>query len=237
MLKKIPTIILFVSCFFSTADAREKSKMTGKAPYASAYENLLPESMRPAPAKAFHPSELQDARIAVVPSANFNEWARIWEQWFDMEGKNYKRTSWGFGGGRGDKERGYEHSSNPRNFSDQVILALQPHVGEIVIATDLFQARDAGADYFLILDGWLGTSSGWNTYFHASGGVHLLNAGLEEVFSAQGDARIKYENPPLLKSGSSEAIGENIEKSSEAAMSEMSRQVLEAMQIHLGRTH
>ena len=85
----------------------------------------------------------------------------------------------------------------PKNFAERIVQALQPHVGEIFIATDLPQARDAGADFYLVLDGWLGTASGWNTWYRATGGAYLLDGSLRQAFSVQGEAKVKLESVPL----------------------------------------
>lgn len=220
--------ILFLSCLFlvvSPAVAKEKNKMAGKAPYASAYDGLLPAGMTPSSAAGFHPSQLRDARVALVPSSNFNEWARVWERWFEEDGEKYKA--------RGENRKNVEYSTNPRYFSEQVIQALQPHVGEVFIAADLVQARDAGADYYMILDGWLGSFTRWNTYLHATGGVTLLNADLQQAFSVRGEAKVKYEEPPLLQSFSPSAWEDVYAKNAFQAIDEMSRHTISGMQQHL----
>lgn len=212
------------------AETADKRNMTGKPPHASAYDGLLPAGMTPTPASGFHPSQLRGARVALVPSANFNEWARAWERRFDENGEKFKV--------REERFRGYEYSSNPRNFSERVTQALQPHVGEIFAAADLPEARQAGADYYLVVDGWLGTITRWNMYFHASGSVHLLDGNLQQLISAQGEAKVKYEEPSILQAGSMrQAFADNAERNSAQAIDEMSRQVVSGMQRHLAGSH
>lgn len=145
----IAAALLSLLLVLGHAQASEKKRLWGKPPYASAYDGLLPVGMTPSPATDFHPSQLHGARVALVPSANFNEWARVWERWHDENGEKFDMKSRG-------KLEGPRNNSNPRNFSEHVVQVLQPYVGELFIANDLPQARDAGADYYLIVDGWLG---------------------------------------------------------------------------------
>lgn len=230
------TIILILSCLLfavSPADAREKNKMTGKAPHASVYENLLPAGVEPAPLKDFHPSQLRGARVALVPSANFNEWARIWADLYEEGGfENY----WGVKLFNHKREtfQGYENNSDPRNLAEQVVQTLQPHVGEVFIAADLVQARDAGADYYLILDGWLGTFTRWNTWYQANGGAYLLDGSLQQVFKAEGTGKAELKMG-MLDAYSSRKMADIQDKVSGEAMDEMLREVTQAMQRQLAR--
>lgn len=230
--------ILLLSCLFlfiSPVAAKEKRTMTGKAPYASAYENLLPEGMQPAPVKDFHPSQLRSARVALVPSANFNEWARIWANLYEEGGfENY----WGvkmFGHKR-ETFQGYENNSDPRNLAERIVQTLQPHVGEVFIATDLVQARDAGADYYLILDGWLGSFTRWNMWYQATGGVYLLDGALQQVFEATGTGKAELKMG-MLDAYSSRKMADIQGRVSGEAMEEMLNDVTSAMQRQLAKNY
>ena len=223
------TALLSLFFILGHAQAGEKKNMSGKPPHASAYEGLLPAGMKPAPAPDFHPAHLRDARVAIVPSANFNQWARVWQRWFEESGEKFKV--------REENRRNVEHSTNPRNFSEQVMQALQPHVGQVFVADDLVQARDSGADYYLILDGWLGSFSRWNTYLHATGSVELLDGNLQRALSAHGEAKVKYEEPPLLQSWSRKAWEEVYAENASQAVDDMTRQVVSTLQLQLSSAH
>lgn len=189
------TLFLLAFCCLMTisgdAFAKERRHMSGKPPFADAYAGLLPTGMQPQPLQDFRPAQLRQARVALVPSANFNEWARIWASWYEEGGFENHWSVRMFGQSR-ETHSGYEHNSNPRRLAEQVVLALEPHVGEVVVARDLAHAIEEGADYFLVLDGWLGTYTRvMSGGFSASGGVYLLDRGLGEAFRVQAESREK----------------------------------------------
>lgn len=241
MSRIIALLLLSLSFLCFPTHAKEKKFLTGKAPHASAYEGLLPAGMTVAPATGFHPSQLQGKRVALVPSANLNEWARVWSRVYEeggFESHWSSRLIYRDHEKNRDRHRGYENNTDPRNFTEQVIQALQPHVGEIFVAEDLPHARDAGADYYLILDGWFGLyNTVWNSWFHTHGGVYLLDEALRQAFSVHGEAKEKYETPSLMKSWSPNAYAEIMDRQSGKITREMTDKVISDMQRQLIRSH
>ncbi len=228
MSRMIAAALLSLLFTFGQAQASEKKRLWGKPPYASAYDGLLPAGMTPTPAPGLHPSQLRGARVALVPSANFNEWARVWERWHDENGERFDRKSRG-------KLEGSRNNSNPRNFSEHVVQVLQPYVGELFIANDLPQARDAGADYYLIVDGWLGAPlpfemTCWDTCHRATGSVHLLDSELRLLFIAQGKGKATKSSGFF-----GQKTNEAMEVTMALAIEEMMREVTNGMHGHLSR--
>ncbi len=228
-------VLLSLFLMSGHAEAADKKNMAGKPPHASAYDGLLPAGMTPTPAPGFHPSQLRGARVALVPSANFNEWARIWANLYEEGGfENY----WGvkmFGHKR-ETFQGYENNSDPRNLAERIVQTLQPHVGEVFIATDLVQARDAGADYYLILDGWLGSFTRWNMWYQATGGVYLLDGALQQVFEATGTGKAELKMG-MLDAYSSRKMADIQGRVSGEAMEEMLDDVTSTMQRQLAKSY
>jgi hypothetical protein len=161
--------------------------MCGRPPERNVYAGLLATDFTPDDASAsFNPASLSGAKVAVIASANFNEYSRRWNHWY---GEGNIENYWAYRSNRltRDDIRGYEQNTDPRAFADQLITLIEPHVGEVFSAPDLQQAREQGATYYLVADAWFGTTNAMNTGFKTWAGVYLLDSSLQLVFSANAD--------------------------------------------------
>ena len=142
------TIIAAILVFsvWSTPAEAERRCLCGRPPTENVYEGLLAADFTPVDASAqFQPSALRDAKLAVISSSNFNEYARRWAYWYDED--NIDRY-WAFQlfGQTRDNTREYEENTDPRRFGERLVVLLEPYVDQVVIAPDLQQAREQGYD-------------------------------------------------------------------------------------------
>ncbi|GAM96966.1 hypothetical protein U91I_00587 [alpha proteobacterium U9-1i] len=174
----VVTLALIVA---PTADAQRLGR---RAPHATPYSGLLPENVQLDPAPPLDVEHLRRSKVVLVPSSNFNDYARLWVEYY--EGGGFERN-WAVQLLNVQREQvaGQQQNSDPRAFADRFAEALRPHVGELAVAEDLPSAREQGGDYYLILDAWL-SAPGQGSRFRVAGGAHLLDGSLRHVFSLEG---------------------------------------------------
>lgn len=169
----------------SAASAQEtRARLFGSAPYDSPYAGLLPDDFQLQPAPSIDLAHLRQSKVVLVPSGNYNEYARVWSAYFEQGGleRDWLQTFAAGADGRRDQLDGTIQNSDPRLFASRLIDALRPYVREIGAAADLPTARAQGADYYLIVDTWL---SGGPMKLRIAGGAYLLDGRLNSVISAQ----------------------------------------------------
>jgi|CXWL01.1.fsa_nt_gi hypothetical protein len=171
----------FALTFATAADAQ---RLGGRVPHPNAYSGLLPEGFQLTAAPALDVEHLRRSKVVLVPSSNFNDYARLWVEYY--EGGGFERN-WAVQLLNVQREQvvGQQQNSDPRAFADRFAEALRPHVGELAVAEDLPSAREQGADYYLILDAWL-SAPGQGSRFRVAGGAHLLDGSLRHVMSLEG---------------------------------------------------
>lgn len=174
----------------SDAPAKPKYRPVGKPPFATPYVGLLPDGFQVRPAPPIDAAQLARGNVVMVPSSNFNAYSETWSYYYGKGGGFKSNWAGKLLGATREHEVGIEENSDPRTFATRVSDALRPHVREIGVAADLQQGRTQGADYFLIVDAWLGTSH-MNGHIVISGGVYLFDSQLRLVFatSGAGDAK------------------------------------------------
>jgi hypothetical protein len=161
------------------------------------YEGLLPADFQMAEApQPMDRAAFRGAKIVIVPSANFNDYADTWQQRFDPEAINGRWTA-GLGI-RSENLEGQRQAADPRLFSDAVITAVSPHFREVAVAQDLISAREAGAQYYLVVDYWAAFSR-WGGRYRSHGGVHLLDSQFRHVLSATGEGDVRREEGNIFE--------------------------------------
>lgn len=220
------TIIAAILVFsvWSTPAEAERRCLCGRPPTENVYEGLLAADFTPVDASAqFQPSALRDAKLAVISSSNFNEYARRWAYWYDED--NIDRY-WAFQlfGQTRDNTREYEENTDPRRFGERLVVLLEPYVDQVVIAPDLQQAREQGATYFLVLDAWTGTNNRNNDRWKTWAGIHILDASLQRVFEATAEQEARR---PILNIAGDQRASVN-------AYNAATEQVLETLRLRLG---
>jgi hypothetical protein len=137
------------------------------------YEGLLPAGAEQQSA-SLDRSALPQGRVAIIPSINFETHVRIWQEQHDQAVAG-RSSTW-----RGEGGLAALESNDPRHFSDEVLAVVRPYFADAIIAQDLVEARERGADYFVIVDYFMRGSA---LNLRPVGGVRMLNASLEEVVS------------------------------------------------------
>jgi hypothetical protein len=179
--------ILFMATGLHAASAAPaKAKLFGtKAPYATPYAGLIPDGFQLQQAPAIDAATLARSKVVLIPSGNYDEYSRLWADYFEKGGFEKTTASRWMGVDRG-RIASIETSSDPRAFATRIADALRPHVRELAVAEDLPGARAQGADYFLVVDDWTGVTNWWGNRMRATGGVYLLDGQLRRVFAAEG---------------------------------------------------
>lgn len=169
----------------SAASAQEtRARFGGRAPYDSPYTGLLPADFQLQPAAAIDLEHLRQSKVVLVPSGNYNEYARLWAEYFEEGGleRDWLQTFATGATRRREQLDGTIQNSDPRLFASRFADALRPYVREIGVAADLPEARAQGADYYLIVDAWLGADA---LKYRVAGGAYLLDSQLNSVITAQ----------------------------------------------------
>jgi hypothetical protein len=180
---KIIAIALAAIALF-TAPAAEAQRLGRRAPHPTPYSGLLPDDFQLSPAPALDVEHLRHSKVVLIPSSNFNDYARLWSEYYEDGG--FERN-WAVRLLNVQREQvaGQQQNSDPRAFADRFADALRAHVGELAIAANLPEAREQGGEYYLILDAWL-SAPGQGSRFRVAGGAHLLDGSLRHVFSLEG---------------------------------------------------
>jgi hypothetical protein len=188
------SLLVLLACLFALAahaapaggDAvpKPKHRLGGKPPYATPYAGLLPDGFQVQPAPPVDAAQLARSKVVMVPSSNFNAYSEGWAYYYEKGGFE-KNWAVRLIGATREGHAGIEDNSDPRMFATRVSDALRPRVRELGAAADLREARAQGADYFLVVDAWLGTSH-MGGHFVISGGAYLLDDQLRQVFAASG---------------------------------------------------
>lgn len=167
--------------------------LTGHPPQENVYAGLLPNGQTPADASSsFDPASLRGATVAIIPSANYNEYAARWAYWFaDGNIENY----WAFqaAGASRDSLRSFEHNTDPRHFADRLVQMFEPYVTRVIVATDIAAAHEQGATYFLVVDAWQGTPNHWNSQYQTWAGAYLLDSSLQLAFQSSASHAVPRE--------------------------------------------
>jgi len=186
--------VLFAVLVWSAPADAQRNCFCGRPPEANVFQGLLAESFTPADASAaFTPGALAGATLAIIPSSNFNEYSRRWTRWFE-EGAMENHWAYQLTGQSRDSMRGQEQNTDPRRFADQLVAALEPHVAEVMVASDFQTARDQGATFYLVVDAWLGTPNGMNGSWKTWAGATLLDGSLQRVWQANGEHQVRRES-------------------------------------------
>lgn len=222
---------LMVSAVWS-APASAQQCLCGRPPERNVYEGLLAEDFIPVDASAaFNPAMLSGAKLAVIPSANFNEYARRWAHWYgDGEGEGNIEHYWAYRLNSLDRQTtgSFELNTDPRGFADQLVALIEPHVGEVVVARDFRDAREQGATFYLVVDVWLGTPNFMNGSWKTWAGAYLLDGSLQRVFESTADRQV---------SRGMELVGSVIEadaRTSRQSFQGATTPVLDALRARLG---
>lgn len=169
----------------SAANAQEsRARLYGSAPYDSPYAGLLPDDFQLQSAPSIDTAHLRQSKVVLIPSSNYNEYARLWSEYYEQGGleSDWLQTFATGANRRREQLDGTIQNSDPRLFASRLVDALRPYVREISTAPDLPTARADGADYYLIVDTWL---SGGALKVRIAGGAYLLDGRLNSVISAQ----------------------------------------------------
>lgn len=169
----------------SSASAQDsRARFGGRAPYDSPYAGLLPNDFALQTAPSFDAADLRQSKVVLIPSSNYNEYARLWSEYYEQGGleRDWLQTLGTGADRRREQLDGTIQNSDPRLFASRLTDALRPYVREIGVAADLPTARAQGADYYLIIDAWLGADA---FKYRIAGGAYLLDGRLNSVISAQ----------------------------------------------------
>jgi|CXWL01.1.fsa_nt_gi hypothetical protein len=169
----------------------QRNCLCGRPPNENPLFGLLPDDFTAVDATAaFESATLNGATLALIPSANFNEYSRRWVHWFEDDAIE---RNWAYrlmGMSREDTAE-YEHNTDPRRFADQLAEAVRPHVRDIVVSADFHQARAQGATFFLVVDAWMGTPNWMNEKEKTWAGAYLFDGSLQRLFLAQDDHEVR----------------------------------------------
>lgn len=198
MSKKLRAVLAVFGAFFVIAAGSEPASaqqcLCGRPPEQNVYEGLLADGFTAVDASAaFSPASLNGANLAIIPSANFNEYSRRWAHWYgDGEGQGNIERYWAYRLNNLDRDttRNFELNTDPRGFADQLVALIEPHVGEVIVAADFQEARQQGATYYLVVDAWLGTPNFMNSSWKTWAGAYLLDGELQRVFAASADHQV-----------------------------------------------
>jgi len=148
------------------------------------YRDILPNDFTPAPA-ALPPGALRDAKVVLIPSANFNAYSAWWSEAYAPERRasSFQRLV----GINDEVNRVGQNPSDPRNFPDAIVGALKEAVREVGVADDIAGAHAAGADFVVVIDFWQ-RFRGMN--LHSAAGVYILDRQLNEVSSITNTSRV-----------------------------------------------
>jgi hypothetical protein len=184
--------LVVVSTWITPASAQQC--LCGRPPERNVYDGLLAEDFTPVDASAaFNPTSLNGAKLAIIASANFNEYARRWVHWYgEGEGQGNIERYWAYRLNSLDRDttRPFEQNTDPRGFADQLVALLEPHVAEVIVAPDFQQAREQGATYYLVVDVWLGTPNFMNSSWKTWAGAYLLDSSLQRVFESSAEQQV-----------------------------------------------
>ncbi len=172
--------------------------------HKSVYDGLLPIGVQPRDTGQALPLEgLKSRKVAVVLSANFEDYVAMWVNHFERGGAQDRKAlvsdigtalaaagplaSVGAGlsgaGGLFDSAiQSSRQASDPRRVIDRLYRGLQRYFGEVKVATDLGDARAQRVDYMALADLHF-TSNAWGNAFLFKGGVHLLDSSVRRVFA------------------------------------------------------
>jgi len=189
------TSLLLLSALVAALVAQPAEAQGWRAPHDSAYAELLPET-HTLEETSFDPVALSGSTVAVIASSNFNAYTERWARVFDPEQVS-RRTFSAAMGYNNENLASSRQATDPRAFPDRVIDVLRGHVGTIVIANDLVEARDQGATHFIIIDFW-GAMTGMSMRYRSNGGVYILDGSLRQVLAISNESNVRQRTSNLL---------------------------------------
>lgn len=203
------------------------------------FQGLLPkdfvvkDAVQPAQAGDF-----EGKTLGIVVSTNLENITKWWVDFYErggaerqaqnfalaagaLSGAGLSASASGIQQGSSIAEQGrglVRDASDPRGFMERAVAAIGPFFAKVVVAKDVADAFDQGADYVAVLDlWWTFYPAAINTKCRSNGSVQVLDDALERVLLAEGKSDFKRNsvwsfNPGSILKGTADSMSRLIQE-------------------------